>query len=134
MKIPSRIVDFAVEEARKSEYYPHHLGAVIFNKHKVISKACNKVVNGPILKYLNRKVIKRDDQSLSIHAEMDALIKANYSDLNGASICVVRINKKGEFRLARPCDNCMMHLIAAGIKNIIYSISSYPYLQIERIN
>jgi len=42
--------------------------------------------------------------------------------IRGATIYVVRINKKGGLALARPCDNCMEELSRQQVKRVIYSV------------
>lgn len=122
----NRWTKIAVDEAKKSTFNPK-VGAVIFNKGIFISSGHN---------YGNRSIKKHHPKyrktKYSIHAEVDAIIKAK-TDLKGKSILVIRINKQDQFRLARPCNYCMEYLKYVGIKRIYYSISSYPYIKIERI-
>lgn len=116
----------AVEEAKKSTFNPR-VGAVIFNKGKFISSGHNDP---------NRSIKKHHPKyrktKYSIHAEVDAIIKAK-TDLKGKSILVVRINNKNQFRLSRPCKYCMEYLKYIGIKRCYYSISFYPYIKMEKI-
>lgn len=114
-------VDLAVKEALKSTY-KHKLGVVIFNKKKILSLGHNYPQKS--VKHLLPKFKQYD----SIHAEVDAIIKAK-TDLKGASILIIRINRLNQFRLSRPCINCMKYIEFIGIKKVIYSISEYPYLK-----
>jgi hypothetical protein len=45
------------------------------------------------------------------HAEVRVIARAksilNKNDLSGYSIYVIRINKRGEMKLSKPCDDCM---------------------------
>lgn len=45
------------------------------------------------------------------HAEVRAIAKAksvlNVSDLKGYGIYVLRVNRRGEMKLSKPCDDCM---------------------------
>ena len=41
--------------------------------------------------------------------------------LRGATAYVVRINKEGELRMARPCEDCWAAMAAAGIRKVVYS-------------
>lgn len=56
------------------------------------------------------------------HAEPDAI--ANLDDLNIIRKCnliSIRLNPRGELRLAKPCDICHTFLVKMGIKKIYYS-------------
>src|SRR6478609_3560050 len=44
-----------------------------------------------------------------------------YKRLKGATAYIVRINRQGQLRMARPCDECMEELRSAGIRKIRYS-------------
>lgn len=122
MSIKNRWINLACKEALKSTY-KQKLGAVVFNKGRFISSGHN---------YGNRSIAshlpKFRHWPTSLHAEIIAVINAR-TDLKGASILVVRINNKNEFRLALPCANCMSYLKYVGIKKVYYSINSYPYFE-----
>lgn len=114
-------VDLAVKEALKSTY-KQKLGVVIFSKKKLLSLGHNYPQKS--VKHLLPRFKKYD----SIHAEVDAIIKAK-TDLKGASLLIVRINRLNQFRLSRPCITCMKYIEYVGIKRVIYSIPEYPYLK-----
>ena len=116
-------VSLAVKEAEKSLHI-QRVGAVVFNKKQFISSGHN---------YPNRSIARSHNPRFrrwptSIHAEIDAITKAR-CDLKGSSIIIIRINKKGQLRLAKPCRHCMSYLNHIGIKNVYYSISKYPYVE-----
>lgn len=61
----------------------------------------------------------------SIHAELDALIRADYELIEGSTIYVVRRKRSDDsFGMARPCERCLILLKDYGIDKIVYSISS----------
>lgn len=66
----------------------------------------------------------------SIHAEMDAVLKAK-TDLRGATIYVYR-ESNGKPALSKPCAHCMKHLIEVGIKTVYYTVPYEPFF--ERID
>lgn len=43
------------------------------------------------------------------------------ASLRGATVYVARVNKRGELRLARPCENCWEELKSKGVSTVIYS-------------
>jgi deoxycytidylate deaminase len=108
------ILKKAIDEAKKSEH-KHRIGAVIFNKKIVYSTGRNFPCKA--VKHLHPKYTKYPD---SIHAEIDAIIKAR-KDVTNCSILVIRINKKEEIRYCFPCKYCIKYLKYVGIKNIYYS-------------
>jgi deoxycytidylate deaminase len=111
------LLKIALEEARKSEHQ-HRIGCCIFNKNTILSKGYN-------IALMNRKKLlpKFRRWPNSIHAEVNAILSAK-TDLNGADIFIIRINKSEELLLARPCIHCMSYLEYVGIKKIIYSIKN----------
>ena len=127
MRIPW--IELAIKEARKSTYktgndIPVQVGAVVFNKKQYISSGHN---------YGCRSLSKSHNAlyrkfSHSVHAEIDAIIRA-HTNLNGASILVVRLNRNGEFRLAKPCEHCMAYIEHVGIRNVFYTTSVSPTIE-----
>lgn len=111
------ILDLAVNMAMRSNYN-HRLGAVIFHGKKIISVGWNQI--NTCRKKLHPKY---QNYSGNLHAEVDAILNAR-CDLTGTSILVIRINKKGELRLAKPCSLCLLYLERVGIKKIYYSTGS----------
>ena len=121
MNISNNLIHLAIEEAEKSDH-KQKVGAVIFNKKIIVSKGHNT----------KQKSIKKFHPKFqrfpfSVHAEVDAIINAK-RDLKGFSILVIRINKNNQFRLSKPCNDCMKYLNYVGIKKIYYSVSNYPYI------
>lgn len=120
--VPDHIVKMAIEEAKKSTYH-YKVGCVIFNKKKILSKGHNYERS---VKRLLPKFLKYPG---SIHAEVDAIIKAK-RNLKGCDLLVIRINNKKELRIAKPCQYCMSYIEYVGIRKIYYSISGYPYFEV----
>ena len=109
------ILKKAIDVAKLSDHPTHKMGAVVFNKKTIISSARN---------YSNRSVKhllpKFQRWRTSIHAEVASILKAR-RNVKGCSILVIRINKKGNLLLARPCERCLDYLDFVGIKSIYYS-------------
>ena len=59
------------------------------------------------------------DHSCSVHAEHDALKK--HPKPRNAWCLSIRLDKLGNFAMAKPCEDCERVLVEAGIRNIIYS-------------
>lgn len=89
-------------------------GAVIVKSGRVMSVGINKWRNHPEI--IEEEKIK---QECSIHAEVDAIYRANIT--KGATIYIARVNRSGDTCFSRPCDNCYNAIIDAGISKIIYT-------------
>ncbi|HQF36498.1 MAG TPA: deaminase [Candidatus Dojkabacteria bacterium] len=122
-----RFIKQAVEEAQKSEH-KQKVGAIIFDKSKIISKGFNHPQRS--VKHLKSKFQKWPG---TVHAEVDAIIKAK-TDLKNLSMLVIRVNNKNQLRLAQPCRWCQMYLEYVGIKKVYYSTNEYPYIDHLIIN
>lgn len=111
------LLKIALEEARKSDH-KHRIGCVIFDKNTIMSRGFN-------VSLMNRKKLHPRFRRWpnSIHAEVNAIINAR-TDLNGADIFIIRINRYEELLLARPCDHCMSYLQYVGIKKVIFSVKN----------
>jgi deoxycytidylate deaminase len=121
-----RLLSLAVEEAKKSTH-KHLVGCVVFQKGRIISKGHNYPQKS--IKHF-KGIYQRYPQS--VHAEVSAIINAK-TDLVGTSLLVVRINKKNQFMMSKPCEHCQMYLEYVGIKKYWYSISEYPYIIMEKV-
>ena len=96
--------------------------------NRVIGCAPNKFRNAPAI----------DEKNVSDHAEraiIRELLKVR-EDLRGCTIYVVRINKQNDTMISRPCPDCMKAIIAAGIKEIVYTneLGSYSVEQIRSLS
>lgn len=62
----------------------------------------------------------RNNQSICLHAEVDAIRKwlRNEGRESGGTMYVARVLKNGEPALARPCEGCERALVAFGIEEV----------------
>jgi len=118
----SRLIEAAVLEAKKSTY-DHRVGCIIFNKSKIISVGHNYVMKRR--KKLNPRYQKWIG---SVHAEVDAIINAK-KNLKGCDLLVIRINRKDEFRLSKPCKECQKYIEHVSIRKVFYSINIFPHIE-----
>jgi deoxycytidylate deaminase len=84
----------------------------------------------------NLMMVGRDNEKVfsSIHAEMDALLKAKRmlgeeqfkKNAKKMKLYVLRVKKNGSIGLAKPCKHCQKHLFEAGLlpKNIYYTTNN----------
>jgi deoxycytidylate deaminase len=92
--------------------YCHKLGAVVVKKNKVIGTGYNKP---------NKTHPKSNNSFKTVHAELDAILKVNAEELNGATIYVYRETKDGLPANAKCCKYCRELLKMVGIKKICYT-------------
>ena len=107
----------------------YHLGAVIFDKHKIYCFACNTDKALPLQQRYNKfkssSAVSWPKQSA--HAEMNCihkLLQTHYEDLpdySKLSILVYREHADGSFALARPCKACSHAIKDLGFKHVYYT-------------
>ena len=111
------IIKKAIEEAEKSEFKVK-MGAVVFKGSRILGYGFNEIRH---CSKINPKYKKYDH---TIHAEQKAMLSCkDWVKVSGSSILVVRLNKRNEFLLAKPCNMCMNMIIHLNIKNVFYSTS-----------
>lgn len=109
-------LDLALRVAESSDCKQKH-GAVVVKGGRVMAIGLNKMRNDPAVVESDRPGHK--GTIFAVHAEIDALSRV--SDPRGAVVYVARAGKSGE-ALSRPCDNCAIALIKAGVKSVCYTI------------
>lgn len=89
--------------AQKSSHPLFHHVALVFRNGKMLSAACNHNWN---------------------HAETRALKQVPQDKRSKLTLYSLRFNKRGQLRLAKPCDNCYNALSDNGVKTLYYSDSN----------
>lgn len=123
MRRHDNLIRRAVKVAQSSTYRWKH-GAVVAKGNKVLGFAPNKFRNAPLV----------DEHNVSDHAEratIRELLKCR-EDLRGCTIYIARISKAGNTTISRPCPDCMKSIVAAGIKEIVYTNELGSY-SVERV-
>jgi deoxycytidylate deaminase len=138
-----RLFKPAMEASKEAIHHQHHIGCAIYYKNKLISSGYNNNdKTHPLCKdYYKIKLkelgVKEGDNhplghkftdSVSIHAEVSALIKAkkflqNLSESDKRKVFIVnyRANSRGELAMARPCSGCSKVLRDFGITKGIWT-------------
>jgi len=101
------------------------VGAVLANKRPIVT-GFNKIKTHP--EFANPEI----HEKISIHAEIDCLIKTKFQHINGTDIYVYR-ESNGVPAMARPCKSCLKELKSRGVRRIYYSIEHEPYWESEDI-
>jgi tRNA(Arg) A34 adenosine deaminase TadA len=113
----STLIKLCLDEARKSDHQ-HRLGAVIYTKNIVWS-----IDHNYSLKSAKNLHPKFRSWPGSIHAEMACILRAR-CDLKGASLFLLRINRREDFLLSKPCACCLTYIKFTGIRRVTYSTGS----------
>jgi deoxycytidylate deaminase len=93
------------------------IAATLDKRGRIISIGENSLTKThPLMYHYSTK--SKTYNKIYLHAELSAMVKS-YSYAH--SIIVIRINREGEFAMARPCPICMMAIKEAKIKKIWYS-------------
>lgn len=108
----------------QSDFPKVHIGCVVVDKHKIISKGCNSYTRTHKLQAeLNKKRFTELSTGM-LHAEIAALLPlVNRYELTNASLYIYRENMNGNLALCRPCKGCMSFIKTLGIKKIYYTTS-----------
>lgn len=106
------ILEILKKNAMSSNVHQRH-SAIIFKGSKILSIGVNKYVC----------------DKFTVHAEIDALMLANFnkniSSVSDFDIIVIRLNIKGDsFIYSKPCGCCIEKLKRGGVNNIYYSDSN----------
>jgi len=111
------LIRLCIEQARLSDNR-HRLGAVIYNKNVILSTDHNYSLKSA------RNLHPRYYRWVgSIHAEAATILSAR-CDLKGSSMFLLRINRKEELLLSKPCPQCTAFIYHVGIKRVTYSTGS----------
>lgn len=100
----------AIAEAKKSDFGPYRLGAVVLNKRRPVARGCNT-------NKTHARMIREHGYKGGTHAEAQALMRSDCGD----TLIVIRIKKDDTLSMAMPCAKCMKFIKEKGIKNLVYS-------------
>lgn len=100
------------------------IAAAVVYKKEIISIGVCSYQTHPLQKHYGR-----NSESIYLHAEIDALIKAKRHNvpLNKCDLYVARVKRPGPFSdvyvtgLARPCEGCWKAIEEHGIRKVIYT-------------
>ena len=114
-----RFIELAYRVAQSSGYDDYRHGAVLVRGNRVINVSANKNSHA---RFGNR-FRKRNCGHATHHAELGCILGLDRSVTKGATIYVVRIGKRGDLKLSKPCDMCREVLQHVGVKKVVYTIS-----------
>ena len=103
--------------ARQSSYGKIRHGAVLVKGGSIISASFNK----DKFSAFGNRFRKQGCGPATHHAELGCVLGIDKSKTSGSTVYVVRINKKGEYRLSKPCPMCHEILKFCGVRKVVYT-------------
>jgi len=119
-----------------SDFRRCHIGCVVVYRKNIISTGFNSTKTHTLQYVYNHLRFDVNEKAIhSVHAEIDALSKIRYLDIewNKVNVYVYRGRKNdGSPMLAKPCVSCRAYMKKLGVRNIYYSdYDSYGYMKLE---
>jgi len=122
-KSDKMFMDIAVRTAEESNCVKYHVGCVIVKDGRIILQGYNGTVSGFINCDEKFKDVKMDipyfrkehrewSSAVELHAEMNII---TYSARKG-----IALEGTTMYCTLQPCNNCLKHIVSAGIKKVVY--------------
>lgn len=106
----------------KSDFHAQHIGAAVFYKGSLLSLGYNSEKTRTSQKQYNKyRDFNENIYPARIHAEVMALNKIKYLDINFSKVKLYIWRGKTKPQLAKPCPACEQYIRSLGIKNVFYS-------------
>lgn len=87
----------------------------------------NSCANQNKFKGWGNRFRRKNEGYATLHAELGCVLGVDRSLTTNATVYVVRIDAKDDFKLSRPCSMCQAVLKHVGVKKVIYSINNEEY-------
>lgn len=123
--MPSKAIIQQARNACKKSTCEHTVAAVLYKGGAVIRATCNDI--RPMA--YRKKYFDHGEPSR--HAEMNAIHGIPRDVISKCSMFVLRLDKKGLIRSAKPCSACASALYNAGIKKVYYTSYSGDILKLD---
>ena len=112
-----RYFELSKNMARSSPYGKIRHGAVLVKGGSVINASFNK----ENFNSFGVRFRGQDCGPATHHAELGCILGLPRSATTGSTLFVCRVNRRGEFRLSRPCYMCHNALKHVGVKKVYYT-------------
>jgi tRNA(Arg) A34 adenosine deaminase TadA len=113
MKCHESLIDTCIHESHKSTMKMRH-GAAIVYRGRMVAVACNVSICDSLPPPFS-----------SIHAEVHVIRKflERYPKklLRHCTLVVIRVDRNGDLRNSRPCNNCHDYIVKNRVPKVIYS-------------
>ena len=120
-------IEKAKEESKKSDFrgnkISQHLGCAVYYKGTLLAVGHNSNKTHPLQHSYNIERYEDDSSLPKVHAEIMALSKIKYLDIdfNRVEVFVYRESFDGTYVNAKPCVSCEKCIRDMGIKKIHYT-------------
>ena len=126
-KKQKRYVELAARVASQSTYGKIKHGAVLVKGGNVINAAFNK----ENFCSFGKRFRNPNAGTATLHAELGTVLGLDRSVTRGCTVYVVRVNRRGEYRMSKPCDMCEAALRHCGISKVFYSTNEEELEQMK---
>jgi len=111
----NKFLDIAMIHAKQSEH-EFKMAALVVQGSRIMSRGLNSFKTHPKMPLRpNRKYRK-------IHAELDAILRCPYEQIEGSVVYVARRLANGDYAMAKPCEFCIKLLEDSGITKVYYTL------------
>lgn len=116
-----RALEAAIRHAAEGEADDYRHAAALYRKRSI--RSLRRDLSNPLPHSVTPNRL-RGARRLQYHAEKCCLRGAAQGDVDGASLVVVRVNRKGEAVYSRPCVHCFTFLRRLPLSRIVYSVDA----------
>ena len=106
-------IGYALVPSNRKDSIFFHV-AVIFQRNKILSIGQNSFKTHPIAKKYGHK-------GCCTHAEASAIIRHGIEDCTGLNMAVLRIDRRNNLTISKPCSSCRQLLGDCNLRNIYYT-------------
>lgn len=110
----------ALNESANSTYCRVKIGSVIVRGNKIVSRGANLCTSHPKQRRFN-DLSGRIAPAHALHSELHAIVRAKGEPLDGCTIYVARLDRRGLWSDSKPCPACAMAIRLAGITRVVYT-------------
>lgn len=113
----------AAQTAASQSDFKVQVGCVAVYKGSVIATGCSQEKTSPVMAKYNyhRHFLDHNFVSHKLHAEISALCKIKYLDIDFSKVILYIWRGKYTPQISRPCPACMAMVRKMGIKHVYYS-------------
>tara|TARA_B100001123_G_scaffold437566_2_gene570087 strand:- start:31036 stop:31449 length:414 start_codon:yes stop_codon:yes gene_type:complete len=118
-----RYFELARRAASNSTYGNISHGAILVKGGRVLKTSFNK----DSFCSFGARFRSKDSGRATVHAEIGAVLGIPKEITQGANVFVVRVGKRGNFQMSKPCEMCMDVLRFVGVRRVFYTSDSHEF-------
>tara|TARA_S200002703_G_scaffold131427_1_gene118972 strand:- start:412 stop:825 length:414 start_codon:yes stop_codon:yes gene_type:complete len=113
-----RSLKMAAKVAEQSDYGKYKHGAVLVKGGSVMNFSSNSKNHTSF-----GQRFRTDPGMATHHAETSCVLGMNREATAGSTVYVARVNRKGQWRMSKPCSMCHEVMKFVGVKRVVYTIA-----------